>query len=162
MKDGGGGVERRSRARLAVRLAFAATLLLFFASLLVFFSAPTAVLWIAAILIGEWGYCAALLALTLAALTARAGRLGSITALVALITAAICISPLIRAARIARTLPERCTAFFGGASSARKPFRFIELFGRETQSDIAVTEHVYAKDGPKQLKLDLYRQRDAP
>ncbi|HEX8679030.1 MAG TPA: alpha/beta hydrolase [Chthoniobacterales bacterium] len=158
MKDGGGGVKRSGRPTLAIRLAFAATLLLFAWSLLVFFRAPTAVLWIAAILIGEWGHYAALLAFALAALTARRGRLGSITAVLALITAAICLSPMLRAKRIASTLPERCTAAFGEARVSSTPFRFAELLGRERRTDIAVTEHVYATDGSKQLKLDLYRR----
>lgn len=163
MKDGGG--RRKRRASIGVWLAFVAALLLFLCSLLVLFSAPTAVLWIAAILIAEWGHYAAIGALALAVVTVRSGRLGLITAALAVIAAALCISPALRASRIARTLPERCTNAFGATPighAAPIPFRFAELFRSPPQADVEVTEHVYARDTRRhQLTLDLYRRPGA-
>src|SRR5258707_14852492 len=94
-------------------IAFATALFLFLCSLLVVFSAPTAALWIIAIVIAEWGHLAALVALFLAAISWRRGRLGVITAMIALAAALLCLMPSLRAAEIARSLPARGTAAAG-------------------------------------------------
>ncbi|HEY0368253.1 MAG TPA: alpha/beta hydrolase, partial [Chthoniobacterales bacterium] len=58
-------------------------------------------------------------------------------------------------------LPQRCTDAFGLTSSDERPFSFAELFRRVPRNDVERSEHTYATDGTKSLKLDLYRRRDA-
>ncbi len=78
---------------------------------------------------------------------------------VLLTTAAILyLWPAIGAGSIATSLPSRCTAAFGRleAPAQRAPFSWWRLLGGRNP-DAAVTEHVYATVGTKQLKLDLYQ-----
>ena len=153
-----------SPARLSIRawlvrwLIFPATLLLFVCSLFVLVGAPTAALWIVAILMGEWGHYLALLSVLFAALAFRTGRAGLRTTLFASLTALICLTPTFRALLITRELPARCTAAFGPAVTDAKPFSLIALFcGVRSNDDVATTTHEYAKRDRKSLKLDLYR-----
>jgi acetyl esterase/lipase len=142
---------------MTTRLLLAGTIVLFLCSLLVLVSAPTAMLVIVAILIGEWGHYVALLAIVIAVIARRHGRLGVLTACLALLTALLCLSPAIRAARLARSLPARCDDAFGKTHQQRDPFRFADLFRHAATSDVVVTTHVYAQ----KLKLDLYQAKDA-
>jgi acetyl esterase/lipase len=144
-------------------IAFATALFLFLCSLLVVFSAPTAALWIIAIVIAEWGHFVAIAALFLAAISWRRRRLGAITAMIALAAAMLCLLPSLRAAQIARTLPARCTSAFGEATNPKGravPFNLIDLFRGVPTDGVEVTEHVYAVDGKKQLKLSLYQAKE--
>ncbi len=140
-----------------------ATVLLFLCSFLVWLSAPTAELWIVAIILSEWGHFAAIGLLVGAALAWRLGN--RVTALVALLAAFNLLSPLVRAVAIARTLPEKCTASFGNAVSAAgsraNPISLRDLFFGVPTSGVRVTEIVYAQNGAKPLKLDLYQATDA-
>lgn len=145
--------------RVGVSLLFAITVVLFLCSLLTLVSAPTAALWIVAIVIAEWGHYAALLCGFLALLAWNRGRLGAATAILASITALLCLSPAIRAARVAQSLAAGCTAAFGAANNPRGravPFRALDLFRGFPAGAVTVTEYLYAMEGPKQLKLDLY------
>ncbi|HEX8279815.1 MAG TPA: alpha/beta hydrolase, partial [Chthoniobacterales bacterium] len=94
--------------------------------------------------------------------TARRGRLGNATAVLALITALMCISPALRAYALGRALPERLSDALP-ASNAQQgaAFSFLQLFRGQPSSGVSTTEHVYARDGKKELKLDAYRSRDA-
>ncbi len=144
-------------------IVFATALLLFLCSLLVVFSAPTTSLWILAIVIAEWGHFVALVALILAAISWKRGRLGVITAVIALAAAFLCLLPSLRAAAIARTLPARCTSAFGEATNPKGrtvPFSLIDLFRGVPTDGVEVTEHVYATEGTKQLKLSLYQAKE--
>ena len=145
-------------------IVFATSLLLFLCSLLVVFSAPTTALWIVAIVIAEWGHFVAFAALFLAAISWRRGRLGAITAMIALATALLCLLPSLRAAAIARTLPARCVSAFGEATNPKGrtvPFNLIDLFRGVPTDGVEVTEHVFATDGTKQLKLSLYQAKES-
>ncbi len=145
-------------------LLFAFALLLFLCALLVLCSAPTSILWIVAILIAEWGHYAALAALLIIALSWRQGRLGNITLLLALLAGLLCLTPALRASFIAHSLPARCADAFGAAShhaGRSVPFRALDLFRGVPISKVKVTEHVYANEGRKQLKLDLYQPANA-
>ena len=144
------------------RLVFLLTLVLFCCSWLVLFSAPTSLLWIVAIVIGEWGHFAALLSITLAIVGWRFGRWGRMGAVLALATAAICLSPVVRAAFVSRSLPARCASAFGPAPGSRpQPLNLLDLFRGVRSSRSTVTEHVYAKEGTKRLSLDLYLPENA-
>ena len=150
----------RSLARSVLRWTlFFAAVLLFLVSLLVFFSAPTATLWVIAILVGEWGHYFAVGALILASLSWRRELLSIIGALLALLAAILFASPALHADLIARSLPARCNDAFGPASNETSPFRFVRLFRGVALSGTDVSTHVYALEGHKELKLDLYRAR---
>src|SRR4051794_20395088 len=141
-------------------IGLAAALLLFLCSLLAICSAPTTLLWFAAIVVGEWGHFAVIPALLVAVLCARADRLSAAAALLALLAAVLFASPTIRALRIPRTLPANCTSAFGAAANANgraRPLNIVDLFRGVPTHRVRVTEHVYATDGSKQLKLDLYQ-----
>jgi acetyl esterase/lipase len=147
------------RARWLSFVLFAVTALVFLCSLQLFVPAPTAWLLIGAIILGEWGHYAAFAVVIVALIAWRRGLLGRITAAFAMATAIICLSPAIRAWRIARDLPARCDAAFG-EREPRTPFSWTKLF-LAARDDARVTEHTYAKDGDRALKFDLY-QPEAP
>ncbi|MFL6595126.1 MAG: alpha/beta hydrolase fold domain-containing protein [Chthoniobacterales bacterium] len=140
-------------------VAFVASFILAAASVFALCTAPTSLMWIAAILITEWGYYAAIAALILAALTFRRGRLGAATAAFSLVAAILCITPAFRAAQMARELPDRCSAAFGASPTDATPFSFARLFRLVSRPDIDVREHVYARENETSLKLDLYQKR---
>jgi acetyl esterase/lipase len=158
-------MESRSRGKservsLLRWIGFGLAVFLFLFSLLAICSAPTTLLWFVAIVVGEWGHLAVIPALLVAVLFARVDRLGLITALLAVFAAALFASPAIRALRIGRTLPERCTSAFGAIANLHgraSPLNLLDLFRGVETDDVGVTEHVYATEGSKQLKLDLYQ-----
>lgn len=160
------GVKSRV-AQVVSTLLLALAVVLFGGSLLVLVTAPTAWLWIVSILAGEWGHVAAFGSLMLGAIAwGLPGRVRVATTVLLAAAAILYLWPAIQAASIARSLPSRCTATFGqlGAPVQRAPFRWLHLLG-ESNPETAVTEHVYATAGTKQLKLDLYRSSkcdDAP
>lgn len=138
--------------------------LLFFWSLLILVSAVTLWFWILAIVIAEWGHYAGMIALILAALSWRRDSMGRAFAALALVTAALCFSPAIRAAGINRSLPQRMTAVFGSLQDVNgrpRPLVWLDLFRGIPTSNVEVTEHVYIERGAEPLKLDLYRSKDA-
>ena len=144
-------------------ILYACVGLLFLWSLLVLVSARTSWFWLLAILITEWGHYAGIIALILAALNWRRGAAGRPIAVLAVITAALCFSPAIRAAAINRSLPRRITAAFGSLESVNgraQPFSWLDLFCGVASSGVELTEHIYAQSGVSVLKLDLYRARD--
>jgi acetyl esterase/lipase len=128
---------------------------------LLFVPAPAFPLLIVAIVLGEWGHYASLAALVFAGLV---WRRTPVAAILALATALVCLTPAMRATKIGRTLPERCTYAFGASSperGARAPFRLLNLFRRVPTEGVKVSEHLYATAGSKQLKLDLYQSERA-
>jgi acetyl esterase/lipase len=73
------------------------------------------------------------------------------------------LTPAIRAAIVARSLPARFDAAFAQAHvplAAGTPFSWRRLFFGTRIPPVDVTEYAYAVDGTKQLKLDLYRPRE--
>lgn len=152
------------RSRAFAWLLFLLALLLFVGSVHLLISARMAWLWIAAIVFGEWGHFAAIIAVVVAVLALRDGSLGKVTAALALVAALLCLSPAIRAAMMARSLPLRCTEAFGAAQSQygrRVPFSFADLFRTHRIDGVSLTEPVYASEGSKQLTLDLYQSKTA-
>lgn len=152
-----------SRSSFVASSLFALAVVMFLCSLLTVLSAPTAVLWIVAILITEWGHYAALICLLVAILSYRRGRLGMIGALIATAAALFCISPAVRARMMSESLAGRCAAAFGQTTNAEAwptPFSARDLFCGFPVSGVDVTEHVFAMQGSKPLKLDLYQSRN--
>ncbi len=141
-------------------ILFALTVPLFLCSLLTVLSAPTAALWIVAIVAGEWGHFAAILSAILAVLSFGRTRLARLTRLLAVLATALFLSPAFRAAKIAAFLPAQCASAFGKANNQNGrevPFSARSLFRRAPRSDVTVTEHLYAMEKTKQLDLDLYQ-----
>ncbi len=138
--------------------------LLFGCSLLAIFSAPTSWLWIASILIGEWGHFAAVGLLIFASIGWQVGGITRAASVFAVMAAALCISPALRAAKIAQSLPAQCNAAFGQAAAGLRtqPLAWLDLFRGVPISQVDVSEHVYAQDGNKSLELDLYRPHHSP
>src|SRR5215217_3125316 len=97
---------RRSLVREGI--LFALALPLFLTSLLTVASAPTAALWIVAIVAAEWGYFAALGCLVVAILSLGGNYRGRwLTVALALAAGALFLSPTLRAWRMAASLPAR-------------------------------------------------------
>ncbi len=130
---------------------------LFLCSLLVLFPTPTSLLVPVAIVIAEWGYYFALLAIGLAVFAWRRGSLGKLTAILALLTAVLSLSPTLRAFQIAKSLPARCDQAFAETAHDEKPFRLLSLFRLSSFPDVAMTTHVYHEE----LELDLYQSKNA-
>ncbi len=125
-----------------------------------FVSAPLRWLWILAIFVGEWGHFAAVGSLLVAGFSlSRGGRIGFAAAALSGAAAVVYIIPSVMAAAIAKSLPARCTAAFGERADAGRvaAFSWVDLFCGVPVSAVDVTEHVYATNGTKQLKLDLYQ-----
>ena len=141
-------------------LLFGVVAIFFLCSLFVFLSAPTSWLWVAALLVVEWGHWFALAALLLAFVSWRRGRRGRLTAALAFVSAALMLSPAIRAAGINRSLPNRLSDALGSLQALEgrpRPFVWLDLFRGLPTSGVTVSEHVYAQVGSKTLTLDLYR-----
>lgn len=145
-------------------LLFGVVAILLFASVFVLVSAPVGWLWLVAIFVSECGHFVGFGALLLAVVCWQRGRVGRIFAVLALISAGLCVSPAVRAAMMARSLPARCTAAFGTSYPPRaheNAFAWLDLFRAVSISGVTVTEFVYGQNGPKPLKLDLYRAKDS-
>ncbi len=142
-------------------LLLVAALLLCGCSLLTLFSAPQAVLWIVALLVGECGYYVAIVALVLAVVAWRRRR--PVSAALATVAAILCYLPVMRAETIAGQFDARCTAAFGAAPvPLRPPFSFATLFSFVSKHGVDVSVHDYTSNGSKPLRLDLYRNLRAP
>ncbi|MEP6809058.1 MAG: alpha/beta fold hydrolase [Chthoniobacterales bacterium] len=153
--------ENNSPARALDWAIYFCVGILFLCSLHVFFSAATSWLWIVAILITEWGHYFGIAALFLALIAWRRGRTGRPVAALAIVTAALCFSPAIRAAGLNHSLPRRITAALGSLEAVDgrpKPLSWLDLFRGVNTSGVSVTEHVYAPGEGR--KLDLYRAND--
>jgi acetyl esterase/lipase len=140
------------------------TLLLLLDAFLVVCRAPSASLWIVAILVAEWGHYFAIGALVLAAVSWRRDGLGLYTVIFGICATLLFVWPALEAQFIGAALPQRCTDAFGPAlnqDGRTAPFRFRDLFRLADGFEIDQSEHVYAIDGKKQLKLDLYRSPHA-
>lgn len=149
---------RRSTPKFTAATVFVLALLLFLCSLLMLVPAPTDWLMAVAVVSGEWGHISALFAFGLALVASRRGTPGKLAALLALIAAALFLTPVLRAMNVARTLPARCDAAFGPQERAKSsPFRLTQLFRGVPTAGIEVREFVYAQEGNRQLKLDLYQ-----
>ncbi|RME01392.1 MAG: alpha/beta hydrolase [Calditrichaeota bacterium] len=155
---------RKSRLLVPV-LRFLLSLLLFLLSLLCIFKAPTNELWLAAILVTEFGHWFALLSLLL--LLAGLGPLKFTRAelLLLLIAAVLYITPLLRAIPVAMELPEQLTAAFGefhNPSAAptygrSAPIVFWDLFRGVPRPKVEPETIVYATPDSTELSLDFYR-----
>ncbi|MFQ5636871.1 MAG: alpha/beta hydrolase fold domain-containing protein [bacterium] len=146
-----------------VRLAYA--LLVFALSLLAIFEAPTRLLWMAAVLVTEYGHFLAILSLAVLLPGWRHSWLGRFSVVLALIASLLTLTPILRALPVKNQLPEQFEIAFDNTSDngslgeigRQDPLDFSDLlFGIEF-STIESSTHVYSRTDGKELTLDLYR-----
>jgi acetyl esterase/lipase len=120
------------------------------------FRSPDWLNWKLALLAGEFGHWAALVALGIggAAWVMRAGHAGWAGGSVALslIAAGLLLKPTWEAAQIGRVLPQQLEAAFGGAAPGRAAFSVVGL-PESAPATVAVETREFAPG----LKLDFYR-----
>jgi acetyl esterase/lipase len=185
-RDPGDAVEtagtgaRRGRIASAfglLRLALAALVLAF--SLLAVFPAPHGALWIPAILATEWGHWIGPAALLLL-VPGTGGPLAPGRAMLALVAAALLLSPVVRARGVALDLERRLMSAFGRAPApppsllrdiapGAEPLPLADLLPGAgllgAQPPVACTTHVYVERAAAEggaLRLDLYRRGNIP
>ncbi len=128
---------------------------LFLLSLLAVFNAPAYYLWLMAIAVTEFPLV--FVAITVAVLLTgfwvkQYNMAGSIVGIVALL---LFLSPIVRAYKVAATLPEEMDAsLIKSAHQAEKPFSFSKLFSSAHKGSYLT--FTYAKYADIQLDLDFY------
>lgn len=146
-----------------VRLAYA--LLVFILSLLAIFEAPTRLLWMAAILVTEYGHFLAILSLLVLLPGWRHSWLGRFSGVLALIASFLSITPILRALQVKNQLPEKFEIAFDNKNDKgslvelgrQDPLDFSDLFFGVEFSTIESSTHVYRRTNGNELTLDLYR-----
>jgi acetyl esterase/lipase len=137
------------------------SLFLFLISLLTVFSAPAKPLWYVAIAVTEWGHYLAIGSLVLMVLSRRSRAASGL----ALASALLFLSPLVRAWFLARQLPAQLETRFGAvtpregfhAPARARPLNFLNLFTGVPSPSVRVTTRIYATVQGQALSLDLYQ-----
>jgi acetyl esterase/lipase len=152
-----------------MRLGFvllAAALLLLIWSLFTVVKAWNVPAWMLAIAAGEWGHYAAVVALALAVVAARADGHGGgrwvtmAAAIVAVVAAGILLQPLWGAWRESRELPNRMQKAFPGAEGVEFGLDWRRVWFPAKTDPVPVESHVFAYAGTADaLALDFYRPR---
>lgn len=144
----------RARAVAGLLLAIVALAI----TSLAVFPAPTTKLWLLAIAVTEWGhYLAILLLLPLAVPALWKSVPGRIACAVLIISAAVALSPMVRAIRYAESVPRSLDASFGLNTTGMprpEPLSVARLFSRGEPSGTIRT--VRYTGGSVPLALDLY------
>ncbi len=146
-----------------VRLAYA--LLVFAFSLLAIFEAPTRLLWMAAILVTEYGHFLAILPLPVLLPGWRHSWPGRFSVLLALIASLLTLTPMLRALPVKNRLPEQFEIAFDNKNDngslpeigRQDPLDFSDLWFGIEFSTLESRTHVYSRTDGKELTLDLYR-----
>ena len=123
------------------------------AASLTWWRAPTLGLWKTSILIGEFGHLLVVLPIAVGALAwLEGGALREVIIGVCLVTVVLLLRPVATAAWIARGLPAKLTAAFGGEPPVRAPFSWKALVARTARPGPIETHEIAAG-----LPLDFYR-----
>jgi len=146
-----------------VRLAYA--LLVFALSLLAIFEAPTRLLWMAAILVTEYGHFLVILPLAVLLPGWRHSWPGRFSVVLALIASLLTLTPILRALPVKNRLPEQFELAFDSKNDnsslveigRQNPLDFSDLWFGIEFSTIESSTHVYRRTDGKELTLDLYR-----
>ncbi|MCH8955561.1 alpha/beta hydrolase [candidate division KSB1 bacterium] len=146
-----------------VRLAYA--LLVFALSLLAIFEAPTRLLWMAAILVTEYGHFLVILPLAVLLPGWRHSWPGRFSVVLALIASLLTLTPIFRALQVKNRLPEQFELAFDSKNDnssvveigRQNPLDFSDLWFGIEFSTIESSTHVYGRTDGKELTLDLYR-----
>ncbi len=146
------------------------SVLLFLISLLTVLKAPMKPLWFVALGATEWGHWMAIGSLLFAFWNWRKGPRWDAASGWALMAAGLYLTPLGRAAVVARQLPRGLASSFGNAlpqESLRAPARltplaFTDLFKGVRSPNVRVKTMVYTTINGKPLSLDLYAPLTLP
>ncbi len=146
-----------------VRLAYA--LLVFALSLLAIFEAPTRLLWMAAILVTEYGHFLVILPLAVLLPGWRHSCPGRFSVVLALIASLLTLTPILRALPVKNRLPEQFDIAFDNQRDNRNldeigrqnPLDFSDLLFVNEFKTIESSTHIYGRTDGKELTLDLYR-----
>lgn len=133
-------------------------------ALLAVFRAPTFLLWQVAVLVTEWGHVLAALALAPLLPGWRRTLVGRIGAALGLGAAALALTPLLRAAPVARALPGELAAAFGAPArplGRPAPLAPLDLVRGVPLPALAPERLVYATPAGQALGLDFYRAQGA-
>ena len=134
-----------------------ATLLFATASLAVV-TAPTHFLWMAAVGVTELGHMLALICLGVAVALWSNSWSGRVAAGLTVAAAVLALTPVLRATRVARDLPNQLRAAFGEAVPIRpSALVFGDLFRGISSPEVRAESLVYSKIQDQELSLDFYR-----
>ena len=151
-----------------VRLAY--SLLVLALSLLAVFEAPTRLLWMAAILVTEYGHFLVILPLAVLLPGWRHSWPGRFSVVLALIASLLILTPMLRALQVKNRLPEQFELAFENKSDKdssaeigrQDPLDFSDLWFGIEFSTIESSTHVYRRIDGKALTLDLYKDTSDP
>ncbi len=155
--------ERRRAGRVTALLRLGVAVVLFLTALLTVFPAPSYNLWKLSVLVTERGHFLALAALLLMVLPGWwRTKTGSIAAVIAVVAAALFISPLVRARPVASALETVLTGMqprsAPGAAPLRSPLSVAGLLTKPATPDVRQTTLKYAGGNGRTLEVDLYRR----
>jgi acetyl esterase/lipase len=146
--------------------------LLLAAGLIVILPAQTYSLWLASVVLTEFGYLAAPLALALLWPGWHRNVAGRTSAALGVAAAVCLLTPLVRALPLAQALPARLAEAFGegergpgtGGDAPRRarPIEPVELFTGTSRSDMRPERLAYGRHGDTVLSLDLHASAPAP
>jgi acetyl esterase/lipase len=126
-------------------------------SLLAIFRAPTHFLWIVTVGVTELGHYLAFICLAAAVVLAKFSRPGKAAALICTIAAVVSFTPVIRASRAARDLPQQLRKAFGNASLPRSaPLTYSKMFSGVTLPRVKTERFTYTSVEGADLSLDFY------
>ena len=136
-------------------MAFA--VVMFLASLLAVFRAPTYHLWMASIIVTEWGHMLAILALLPFAPGWSVTRGGRYAVVISLAASFVFLTPLLRSVPVASGLPQSMGAVFGPSDASSTPLSLKNLLLGVPLTPVRVTTEQYARSCGEVLSLELYR-----
>ena len=157
-------LEAQQVVTAILRLGFA--VIVFAASLLIVVPPVTYNLWKASIAVTELGHLLAIVALLPLLLPGWWRNWpGRLAALLGIASIGLAISPIVRATRVASTLPSELEAAFGeaepislqGAPPLQKPFSFASLLKKPNSPTVRVLTIPFVERDGKALQLDLYK-----
>ncbi len=141
-------------------------LLVLLLSLLAIFEAPTRLLWLAAVVVTEYGHFLALFSLLVFLPGWRNSRRGRFSAGAGLLAAVLALTPLVRALPVQKRLPSQFHQAFpqksaNNALAARPPLDFRDLWRGVSFPVVASTRLIYQNRPEGPLTLDLYQAEAA-
>jgi acetyl esterase/lipase len=141
-----------------IRLIFA--IVVFALGLLAVFPAPTNFLWRVSVGVTEFGHFLALIIVIAFLVPDWHSTIGRFSIAIAFCAFLLSISPVLRATRVAKKLPDELSAVFGEVKLELDPLSLNRLFFGTAYKRIKCETMKYAPSDPIDLKLDLYRDGD--
>jgi acetyl esterase/lipase len=121
-------------------------------------TAPTHFLWMAAVGVTELGHMLALICLGVAVALWSDSWSGRVAVGLSVAAAIVALTPVLRATRVARDLPNQLRAAFGDAVPTRpSPLVFGDLFRGISSPEVQAEKFVYTNIEDEELSFDFYR-----